>query len=328
MKLNKLILSFLTATGIFLLSCNKDSDVFVPDAGQVTGPDTNWVASIGSNMPVMILENNLRLETHLDSIEVNSNIATVNNTTSGLICNFSPNCCQKSNGTAVTGKVYVELLLLKKKGDMVRMAKPTTSNGRLLVTGGCFFIKLKKDGEELQLKPNAAVQVKYTEPQTSPLMKVFYGDESNPAQFNWLPSDTGGIISPVTAGNQFYELYSKNLRWVNCDYFYDTTGAVRTKVQTELPNNYTNTNTIAYLVFNDLRIVVKMNGDHVIKKFVSGKIPVGKNITVIVISKQGDYYFLGKNAVTTANTGSLNQSVPINPVKTSLNDIKAYLATL
>lgn len=328
MKLTKLILSFLIVTSIFLLSCNKDKDVFVPDAGQVTGPDTNWVGTITSAMPVSVLQNNLLLEMHLDSIEVNSNIATVSNTASGLICNFSPNCCQKSNGTAVTGKVYVELILLKKKGDMIRMGKPTTSNGRLLISGGCFFIRLKKDGEELQLKPNAAVQVKYADPQPSSLMKVFYGDESNPNQFNWLPSDTNGTIAPVSAGNQFYELYSKNLRWVNCDYFYDTTNAVRTKLQTELPNNYTNANTIAYVVFNDLRIVVKMNGDHTIKKFVSGKLPVGKNVTVVVVSKQGDFYFLGKSTVTTANTGSANQSVPINPVKTSLSDIKAYLATL
>ncbi len=329
MSIKKIITLLFTGSIFFLSACNKDSDVFVPDPGQVTGPDTNWVANITASMPVSVLQNNLLLETFKDSIEVNSSIAVVNSA-SGLICTFPPNCCQKSNGTDVTGKVYLELLLIRNKGDMIRMAKPTTSNGRILVSGGEFFIKMKKDGEELHLKPGILFQVKYSDPFPSPLMKVFYGDESNPNQFNWT-ADSLGSASQVIAGNQFYQLYSKSLRWVNCDYFYDTTGgSARIKVQTELPLHFTNTNTSVYMVFNDMKTVVNMYGELSVRKFVSGKVPVNKAVTIVVISKQGNDYYLGKQTTTTGLNviANGNQNVKITPLKTPLPDIKTYLGTL
>ncbi len=332
MKMNykNIIPLLFISSSLLLTACQKDTDVFIPDPGQVSGPDTNWVATITAGMPVTILQNNLLLETYTDSFEVNANLATVNATAAGLNINFPPFCCQRPNGLTVSGKVYLELLLLKNKGDMIRMARPTSSNNRLLVSGGSFFIKLKKDGEELQLKPNTYIQVKFADPQPSPLMKVFYGDESNPNQFNWLPADTAGTASQVIAGNQFYQLYSRNLRWVNCDYFYDTTGANRVKIQTELPAHFTNANTSVYLVFNEMRTVVGMYGEPTVKKFISGKVPVGKPITIVVISKQGNDYYLGKQISNSGLnvTGNSNQSVPITPIKTGLADIKAYLGTL
>ena len=329
MKIKNIATLFLISSILFLSACQKDTDVFIPDPGQITGPDTNWVANINAGMPVNILKNNLLLETFTDSIEVNANLVTINSA-SGLTCVFPPLCCQRPNGTPVTGKVYLELLLVKKKGDMIRMAKPTSSNDRLLVSGGEFFIKMKKDGEELQLKPGTFIQVKFADPAPSPLMKVFYGDESNANQFNWVPADSNGTASQITAGNGFYQLYSRNLRWVNCDYFYDTTGATRVKVQTELPANFTNANTSVYMVFNEMKTVIGMYGDLATRKFISGKVPVGKPITVIVLSKQGDDYYLGKQITTSGlNTvGNNNQHVTITPIKTPLADIKAYLGTL
>jgi hypothetical protein len=330
MNLKKILNFLFIGSTFFLNACQKDLDVFIADPGQITGPDTNWVNSISASMPVTILQNNLLLTKIEDSIDINSNITTLTNLASGLTCIFPPLCCQKPNGTPVTGKVYVELLLVKTRGDMIRMAKPTSSNGRLLVSGGEFFIKLKKDGDELQLKPGTFFQVKYNDPQPSPLMKVFYGDETNPNQFNWLASDTAGTILPVTAGNTFYSLYTKNLRWINCDYFYDSVGITRVGIQTELPPNFTNANTSVYLVFNDIRSVLGMNPEISIKKFVSVKVPSGKPVTIVVLSKQGDDYYLGKQVTISGLNivGNSNQNVKITPLKTSLIDIKSFLATL
>jgi hypothetical protein len=163
----------------------------------------------------------------------------------------------------------MELLLLKKKGDMIRMARPTSSNERLLVSGGSFFIKIKKDGEELQLKPNTYIQVKFADPLPSPLMKIFYGDESNPNQFNWLPGDTAGTAGQVIAGNQFYQLYSKNLRWSKVAIIFTTQRVpivLRYKLNCPLilPMQITS----VFLVFNEMRTVVAMYGDHNLKIYI------------------------------------------------------------
>ena len=143
---------------------------------------------------------------------------------------------------------------------MIRLNKPTTSNGRLLVSGGEIFIRLKKDNQDVQLAPNVKILLRYTDLPINTQMKLFVGDESNPEQFNWLfnpdPANNTLAISP-----QNYEIQTNHLRWLSCDYFYDTSGIARTTVSADLAPQFTNANTIAFTVFKDYRSVVAMNGD-------------------------------------------------------------------
>ena len=321
----------LIAGALFLNACQKNTDIFVPDPGQLNAPDTAWVNTVTSAMPVIILQNTLQLQTELvkDSFEVNNTAATIT-TSNGVHLGFPPLSCVTTAGLAVTGKVFVELLLIKKKGDMVLLNKPTTSNGSMLVSGGEIFISLKKDGKDLLLAPNARVYIRYADFPTNPNMKLFFGDESNLQQFNWVPN-TNNNTDSVIAGPQVYEMFTSHLRWINVDYFYDTANITRTTVSAQLPSNYTNANTSTFLVFKDLRSVLRMNADVPEKRFISGKVPNGKVATVVAISKQGNDYFLGKETITTGITvtpATNNQKVLLNPVKASLADIKAYLTTL
>jgi hypothetical protein len=327
----KLIITCLLAAGMSILySCQKDSDVFIPDPTVTQGPDTNWYNIITDSMPVKTIKKVLFPELYLDSFEVNATPVSVTSP-SGLTVSFPAFCCTNANGQAITGKVYVEMLLVKKKGDMIRADKPTSSDGRLLVSGGELFVKLTKNGQQLQLVPGKTIGLRYNDAPILQGMKVFYGDESNTDRFNWNPSDSGGAIQPVISGNNFYELISTKLRWINCDYFYDTTGIARVQVNANLAPQYTNANTTAYLVFGNIRAVMGMYGNAVIKKFQSAKVPVGQPAIVVVISKQGNDYYLGHEGFTTGPQASApagQQLIPLTPVKTSLADIKAYLGTL
>ena len=323
----KILSGLLIATGFLLNACQKDIDVFIPDAGQLNGPDTSWYSSITATMPVTSLKNNLAADFYHDSIQVNANNAYIV-TPSGLQCGFPPNCCVSNTGQAITGSVQVELMLIKNKGEMIRMNKPTASNGRLLVSGGEIFIRLKKDGNEVQLAPNKRILIRYPDVPLSTQMKFFAGDESNAERFNWLPvTDT---LNTVGVGTQFYEINTNHLRWINCDYFYDTTGISRVTVTADLEAYFTNANTMAFTVFKDLRSVVGMYGDISTRKFSTGKIPAGKAITVVVLSKQGNDYFLGSEHTVTAlpTSGAATQHVVVKPVKRSLAEILNFLNTL
>jgi hypothetical protein len=325
----KIATLLLIATTFILNACQKNIDVFVPDPGQQNSADTIWSNSIAATAPVLTLQTNLRTELIKDSIEISATIAT-QLTTNGLQCTFPANCCINNLGQIVTGKIYVEALLIKKKGDMVLMNKPTTAYGNLLVSGGEIFISLKKDGKDLAIAPNAYIQIKYTDLPINPAMKLFFGDETNPLAFNWLPN-TDSLNNRVAAGQQVYEIITNHLRWINVDYFYDTTGITRSVVSAHLPSNYTNTNTSTFLVFKDFRSVIGMYADVPERRFVSGKVPNGKAAIIVAISKQGNDYFLGKETITTGvstTPGTTNQRVQLSPVKTSLADIKNYLATL
>ena len=323
----KFILSLLIAAGFLLNACQKDLDVFVPDSGSLNGPDSTWYSTITASMPVSTLRTNLAITTYTDSIQVNSNVVTLS-TPFGLQCTFPPNCCVGNAGQVITGTVNVELLLIKNKGDMIRMNRPTTSGDRLLVSGGELFIRLKKENNELHLAPNIKIQLKYADAPVNTQMRFFLGDESNPEKFNWLPlTDSANFVSPYSQG---YTIFTNHLHWVNCDYFFDTSGIAPVTVSASLANYFTNANTLAFTVFKDLRATVAMYGNVATRKFNTPMLPAGKSITVVVISKQGNDYFLGYEKTTTATptTGSNIQSVSITPVKRSLADILSYLNTL
>ncbi len=322
----KIVTILIIGTTLFLNACKKNTDVFVPDAGQLNAADTVWSNSIAATAPVYALQNALVLQTVKDSIEVNANVALLT-ALNGVQVTFPPLCCVSTAGQIITGKVYVELLLIKKKGDMVLMNKPTISNGNVLVSGGEIFISLKKDGKELQLAPNVKIYIRYADAPTNQQMKLFLGDESNPAQFNWIPNTN--LSDSLRIGPQTYDIAISHLRWINCDYFYDTAGITRSTVSAHLPANYTNANTTTFLVFKDFRSVLGMYPDVPLKRFSSGKVPNGKAATVVAISKQGNDYFLGKETITTGvNATTGNQKILINPVKASLADIKLFLSTL
>jgi len=324
----KTLILILITTGIFLSACQKNSDIFVPDSGQLNGPDTAWYSTVTASMPVNEVKNSLLYETYTDSIQVNSNTAYIT-TPFGMICGFPPNSCVGNAGQVITGTVNVQLTLVKKKGDMIRLNKPTTSNGRLLVSGGEIFIGLKKgNGDTVHLAPNARIFIRYADAPLDQNMKFFVGDQSNPERFNWLPkTDT---INTITLGPPNYEIATNQLGWINCDRFYDTANIPQVTVTANLASYFTNANTVAYTVFKDLRAVTGMYGDVSTRKFSTGKLPGGKVITVVVISKQGNDYFLGYETATTITATSANttQSVLVKPVKKSLSDIIGFLNSL
>lgn len=324
----KTIIQVLIAGTVFLSACQKNTDIFVPDPGQLNGPDTTWHNSITATMPVSSLKSNLLYEPYIDSFEVTGNIASIL-TPSGLQVTFPPNCCVNGAGQTVTGKVQVELLLIKKKGDMIRLNKPTTSFDKLMVSSGQVFVRLKKNGQVVQLAPNLKINIRYSDIPINSIMKFFAGDETDPQRFNWLPNpDVNNNF--LIAGSQAYEIYTNHLRWISGSYSYDTSSNIpRVNVVAELAPYFTNANTIAFTVFKDLRSVVAMHGDLNSRKFITGKMPSGKAITVVVISKQVNDYYLGYlNTVTVSPTSTGNQAVSVTPVKRSLPDILYYLSTL
>ena len=316
------------AGSLFLNACQKDIDVFVPDAGQLNGPDTSWQITVTASMPVSVLKNSLLTDPYLDSINVNANIATVT-TPFGVQVNFPPNCCTNGAGQPVTGKVDVEIQAVKKKGDMIRLDKPSTHNDSMLVTAGQIFIRLKKEGQVLQLAPNIRFNINYIDLPTNPQVKFFMGDETNTQAFNWLPTPDPSLDTIIITP-QSYQVYSTRLRWISIAQPFNINTVAKVNVAADMAAYFTNANTIAFTVFKDLRSVVAMRPDLNTRKFITGKLPVGKQITVVVISKQGNDYYLGyESAVTqTPSSNPSTQLVHIVPIKKSLIEIISYLNTL
>jgi hypothetical protein len=319
----KITIVFILTGSLLFTACLKSTDIFVPDL--MASPDTTWVNRITPTMPVSALQKDLELTAVKDSFDISSYSPTIK-TIKGLQCTFSPNSCITGSGQPVTGKVTAEYMLLNTRGDMIRMNKPTESNGYLLISGGEFFMSLKSGGQEVQLAPNTTVTLNYPDNAPSSLMNFFWGDENDPDRINWVPSS-----DMVVAGTQAYDIKASHLRWNNLSYIHDTLNTKYTVISAPLPRNYTNTNTLVFLAFNNMLSVIRLHADVSKKIFITHKIPIGKTATILAISKQGNDYFFGKKPVATGSTiipGNTIEEVPLTPVKTSLADIKIFLANL
>lgn len=311
-----------------LNACEKNTDVFVPDPGQINGPDTTWHATVTQSMPVSTLKNNLLLAPYEDTILAST--ATVSMITPfGVTLTFPPNFCVNGLGQVVTGNVHVEVQLVKKKGDMVRLDKPSTYNDSMMITAGHIFVKIKKDGQALQLAPNARMLIRYVDQPVNQQMKFFSGDETNPNLFTWAhnPDPTNNTVSYST---QAYEVLTNKLRWISLSYIYDLNSVAKVRIAADVPNYFTNSNTVSYVVFKDLRSVASMHGELATRRFISPMLPVGKQVTVVVISRQGSDYYLGYQTAVTQlpPVSSVPQLVPVVPIKRSLPEIITYLNSL
>jgi hypothetical protein len=165
-------------------------------------------------------------------------------------------------------------------------------------------------------------------------MTLFYGDTSvnSTDGFTWVPSADTVTSKPVSVWYQRtdseyvygYEIVSKKCRWINCDHYADFENLQRTKVFSTLPANFTNDNTAVFLVFNDIFCVARMVGDPANHLFYTKDVPLGKDITIVSISKIGNDFYLAKQQVTVTD----NIIVKLSPEKKTEQEIIDYLNQL
>lgn len=314
------------SVAIFFSACQKENiDTFLPDDGQGAGADTNWVTHIDPFMPVVLLKADLSIPNYIDSIDITDNDTDLI-FSSGLQCLIKANTLTDANNLPVTGKIAMQNILAQKKGDMIRLDKSTISNNYVLSSAGMFFIKLTKDGYPLILTPQSKLNVKYRETLNTPLIKLFNGITTPQGAINWYPdNDPNNDIIPFSEG---YEVKTNQMGWINAGYVIDSAISKNISINIDLAKHFTNTNTIAWLVFKEYRSVINFSADAVSRKFLCTGIPSNKEATVIVISKQVNDYYMASKDITTSAIGSTPLSVAVTPVKTSLDALLQYLNSL
>jgi len=314
-------------------SCKKDNSFeFYPYTNNELN-DTTWYNTVAPQARVRQLDSVFAVFPKADSVDcINGGTVTLGDSIS---ITFPPSFCSGSNAPA-SGKVKIEAIQLKQKGDMVRMAKPTMSYGSLLVTGGSVFIRVTYNGQELQLAPGKLITVrlfnKFSNTSLSGDMRVFYGKEDAfPAtaaqRFTWVPwvDSPANRVVPVTAqqgttGMTGYQFFSNRFGWVNCDYFSDSSQP-RTKASVILPLNFTNANTHVFAVVKSPDVVAQLYGNPQTKTFGINNIYTGKVVTFVSLSFIAGKLYLGMKEVTTTS----NMTVHLTPVQMPVQNIMTLL---
>ena len=103
----------------------------------------------------------------------------------GLKVTVDPDKLIKADGSAVEGKIEVSIIELTNSDDLFKSNAATVSDGRLLASGGSYYIGMTCNGQQVKVKPGQSVKVDF------PLinedeMQLFYGErDSVTGNMNW-----------------------------------------------------------------------------------------------------------------------------------------------
>lgn len=103
----------------------------------------------------------------------------------GLRVTVNPAALQKEDGTAVDGKINVRIIELTTSQDLFKSNAATVSNGRLLASGGSYFIGMECNGQKLRIKKGKNLQVEFPVIKENK-MQLFYGQRDTANNMNWL----------------------------------------------------------------------------------------------------------------------------------------------
>ncbi|MBS4065826.1 MAG: hypothetical protein KGZ74_14805 [Chitinophagaceae bacterium] len=319
--------SLIILTCLFLLaSCQKNSDVFVPDTGQQL--DSAWVTNIQANAQVVQLSNKISGIFTSERVSVAAD-ATIRTNTGFTI--EIPKGALLLSGTEYADSVRVEFVFVQRKGDFIRFGVPTISNQYPLESGGAFFIRFLTTPNSTMLTVNPAkrIYIKYVDEMAKQGMNLFYTTNfpSPASTINWLTTNDASTVNlwststtPIQKG---YVVATARTGWLSVDKHFET-GLATTDVKVVMPDLFSNANTAVFMVFKSVRSVVQMNGNNTMRAFSFTNIPVNYEVKFVAISKVADSYYLGvKDEKITAN-----HSTFIRPELSSLEKIQQFLFSL
>ena len=329
------------ALGLFLstVGCDKDSVEFIPTAKEtVVLPGTKVPTDTAvfedesllvaprptdpaQSLPIEKLNDLLEKPVYKDSITAENGGKIV--TPDDVTVEFPANCCKGSGGVC-KGKLDIEILILKTKGELVSNDKPTVAKGDLLTSGGVVFINAKQNGVSVSVVSNKTISIKYKMRPVESGMKFFDGGRPDRFKFDWALINNREIGTWRDSSSQDvsgYQIFTDRFGWINCDKFNAETN-LTDKITVALPDSFSNRNTGVFIVFKDILSVVKLAGDPQTRKFTIPKnykgLPIGRQVTVVVYGIIKDKTYFATQDLTIAATNVLTMT----PLPLSLEEIK------
>lgn len=305
---------------ILLASCQKDLDYFQPDPG--SGPDTTWVAAPTSSMPVGQILEDIRKEPVTDSFQISLGAATTAITASGLTYFFTVGTLVNDSNQVITGTVTLESMLARKKGDFIRMG--VTSDNIMLSNEAAIYSRFTQNQRELSVRNGSSLRISFTEPQPRQGLFLYGGSPAGSFQHHWnLLGDS--LFNSIYPANQVYQVTTNKTGWVGAGTEINPGSSAMVSLSVALPSNYTNANTLVYLVFEQTPLVQALQGDQAQRRFRSGLLPVNQPVRLVVLSRQANTYFMGIQSIITEQSTSGIQQVNISPVISNLQQVNAML---
>ena len=326
---NRVMGKYLFAIGIvvIMMSCGKDIDEFIPRASQAPAGDiSRLMARLKSDIAGDVFT----------SVSCPCSGDQVYKIDKDLVLVIPPDFVDLSQYPCINGSFNINVTGCDTKGEILIDGIPTVSEGKLLESRIEINIEIGDSISNVKLAHGKQIRLLVNDPDPRDRMELFYGEDEvwvqadrNPDTWDnvtnsewWFQDSAQQIITGFG-----YECFTDSLDWINVDVFFEVPAEQRTAVCIDLPDEFTNTNTLVFMVFDDYKSILAMHGEAETMQFCEpyGATPLGFNVTFVVLSEMGEdsYMFAQKSAVITP--GHIET---ITPKNTPYEEIKKYITTL
>lgn len=214
----------------------------------------------------------------------------------GTVITVHPEDLTTLSNQPVEKPIEVELKELTKQEQLLRANAQTVCKGRLLVSGGAYYVNLRSEGQPLKLKPGKGLSIRFPQLTDAP-MSLFAGYRDSLGQMQWqqrnqtFKSDAlqdawrdtrnkmvqydGDILEIDTlpkrrpkqesvkekqSRKEYEKLYAamevQSLGWINCDRFSNIPDKTNLNVQIVDPSNKLTFASI-YLLFEGINSIMQ-----------------------------------------------------------------------
>lgn len=303
---NTVTLAFLFTIFIGFNGCYKDNIEFEPYENPVI-EEKGDIAAFFSKIPN--LAQSVTIAADEKSFVISSN---------KTVFELNPKSFLNEDGSEVDGNIDFKYYEMLDPALFLFKGLPTISNGQLLKTEGVFKFEAFQNGKALKLAPGKGIKVRLPVDAPSPKAFLFLGTGEG-EKFNWELTK----LSPVGNTNEAiriaewgiqvdsviqdfvsgygYEFDCPLFHWINVDIFVEVAAEDKTTVCVELPEIYSDKNTIVFMLFKDYDSILALRPNPDKKQFCEpyGATPIGFKVKFIVISNQGEgkFHFALQDAV-------------------------------
>jgi hypothetical protein len=102
----------------------------------------------------------------------------------GTVISINPEDLSTLSNEPVAKNIEIELKELTNQQQLLKANAQTVCAGKLLVSGGAYYINLKSDGQQLKLKPGKSLSVKFPKLSKDP-MTLFAGYHDTLGEMQW-----------------------------------------------------------------------------------------------------------------------------------------------
>ena len=122
----------------------------------------------------------------------------------GTTINVNANELTMPDGSSAKDKIELLLKEAISPADIVSSNLSTTSNGKILQTGGMLYVEVSSGGKKMKLKNGAKMKVSIPAKKLEPGMQLFVGEKTASGKINWRP--TGQTSQPKKLNVDFTKI--------------------------------------------------------------------------------------------------------------------------